>query len=158
MTDANRELLLAKKRLWQEIYAITLAQSRLLTPDKSEELLESLTRREGCMKALEDLKSRDLAAGVAGLAGATSGLAFSHEREGGAGSEEDEQDLEELQAAIRQLASQVQEVDARNRKTLAANFACLKQKLENFRASKGALMAYHERRGAGRGFFVDANR
>lgn len=158
MKNAKKEILQAEKRIWQEIYAITQAQSLLLTPEKCEELLESLTRREGWLKALEDLKSRELTAGGTLPAGASPGPALAPGMEEGAGSGEDNQELEELQAAIRQLASQVQVVDARNRENLAANFAVLKQELENFRASKGVLLAYHERRGAGRGFFVDANR
>ncbi|OIQ60537.1 flagellar export chaperone FlgN [Neomoorella thermoacetica] len=167
-------LLQEKKRLWQEMYSLTLAQGELLTPDRAGELLQVLASREKCIAALEVLEDRirELEAGlpVAGGAMKTGHVAgrVQENRQGGekaafplvpagdgsTGGEEPET-VDLLRGEIAALMEKVKEADEENRRRIRANFIRFKKKLEDFRRVKKAVLAYH--RGGGSGFFIDKN-
>ncbi|KYH32677.1 flagellar export chaperone FlgN [Neomoorella mulderi] len=167
-------LLREKKRLWQEIYNLTLAQGELLTPDRAGELLQVLERREECiaaLKVLEDkISDREAELPVAGRAMKTGHIAGKVQEnrqgrdesaipvvpagDGSAGGEEPET-VDLLLGKITALMEKVKEADEENRRRIRENFTRFKKELEDFRKVKKAVLVYH--RGGGSGFFIDKN-
>ncbi|WP_406678095.1 flagellar export chaperone FlgN [Neomoorella carbonis] len=165
-------LLQEKKRLWQEMYSLTLAQGELLTPDRAGELLQVLESREKCIAALKVLEDRirDLEAGLPVADGAMktghiagkvqenrqgrdeSAIQVVPAGDGSAGGEEPET-VDLLRREIAALMEKVKEADEENRRRIRENFTRFKKELEDFSRVKKAVLAYH--RGGGSGFFID---
>lgn len=142
MTADLRDLLQEEKRLWQEIYRLTLDQGQALEPADADKLLELLQQRGRCMTGLQALEEK-----IQALVARTAGVAV--------------EELEELRGEvgeeIRTLMKKTWQVDSENRRRLAASYARLKKEWEDFRSGKEAALTYRGRR-VGRGYFVDANR
>lgn len=130
-------LLKREKELWQEFHQLTLKQGEVLTPERGEKLAEILDRKDRCIAELTELEQK-----INMLAQC----------------EKETNQLTELRKDITALMEKIREIDADNRRIIAANFNEYKKEIDSFQAGKEAALAYKEVLKTGKGFFVDANR
>ncbi|BCV20801.1 flagellar export chaperone FlgN [Moorella sp. Hama-1] len=139
-----RALLAEERRLWQELYRLTLAQGRALEPVDADKLLELLQQRGRCMTDLQALEEK---------------FKCLVETAGGNDATEELGELRgKVLGEIKTLMEKTWQVDSENRRRLAACYASLKKEWENFQSGKEAALTYRGGRRVGRGYFVDANR
>lgn len=135
------DLLAAKKRLWRQFYQLTVAQAELLVPDKADELLQLLDRKEECIKALDAVQDELNAA----------------YKTGGPGIAEQEE-IKKRRQEIFKLIDECRQVDNINRQKISVGFNKFKQELNNFQAGKEAVSGYVKGLNGNKGAFVDTNR
>lgn len=149
----NRIYDLKKKkiRLMEEIYKTTVEQSKVRLPDKVDDLLAIIDRKQEQINSIDEINAE--------LFPLEKEIANCPERTGG---EESEKLFAEILAGIRilgeraqLLAEKIRKLEEQNRKMVSDEYHNLKSKIKLINQRKGSYKAYRGGIAQANGYFID---
>lgn len=142
------ELASRKKTLAREILLLTSRQSELTAPDKLEELLSTVEKKEGCIKAVNEIDGE-----LARLEGKITIAAGIKEIEGP--NKEKWEAIEKTRQEIKSILQETQILDDGNRKKINQMFDELKSNILSLRVKRECCISYQAPAAQFGSYFVD---
>lgn len=140
-----------KIKILEEIYKITVEQSQLLTPEKSDDILSVIERKQEHINNFNEINTE--------LLPLEKKILNCNERSGG---EEANKIFEEKLEGIRilgeraaLLAKKIQVLEKQNLQKISVEFQRLKKDIELLKIKKGTIKAYHSEVVQQDGYFID---
>lgn len=145
------ELTVRKKALVEEFRVLTAGQSKLLVPDKAEELLALIEKKQACINEINSIEAelKRHEEGIVNTAGLPSRKELKKIYNG------KWEVIGKLQGEIIFILREVQRLDEQNRRQLGDEHRKLKKSMASLRARKGSAIAYQGSTAPSGGYFVD---
>lgn len=145
------ELISKKEKAIKEILQLSSEQSGLLAPEKAEELLSLVERKQECIDFINknDAQVLQLEKKILSLAGLSSW------EEGKELFFYEWQNIKDLREKNILLLQEARKIDDRNRLKIDEAYVRLKSNLESLRVKRGFIKAYQRHSTQNQGYFID---